>query len=83
MFFLDTQQHHLPHIHIEYQGVKAVIEIPDDTLLEGEFPGKKLRLLQAWIDIYEEELMADWSLAVNGEQLFLMGLKVIFQEVTD
>ncbi|WP_281287717.1 DUF4160 domain-containing protein [Geobacter argillaceus] len=20
MLFLDTQQHHLPHIHVEYQG---------------------------------------------------------------
>lgn len=70
MLFLDTQQHHLPHIHVEYQGMKAVIVIPCGELLEGELPGKKLRLLQAWIDIHEDELMADWSLAVNGEPVF-------------
>jgi hypothetical protein len=29
MMFMDTQQHHLPHLHIEYQGVQAVISIPD------------------------------------------------------
>lgn len=70
MLFMDTQQHHLPHIHVECQGMKAVILIPSGELLEGELPGKKLRLLQAWIDIHEDELMADWSLAVNGEPVF-------------
>ena len=70
MLFMDNQQHNLPHIHVEYQGMKAVLEIPSGTLLEGELPNKKLRLLQAWIDIHEEELMADWSLAVNGEPVF-------------
>jgi len=33
-------------------------------------PAKKLRLLQAWIAIHEEELMADWALAVKGEPVF-------------
>ena len=42
-----------------------MLEIPGGILLEGQLPSKKLRLLQAWIDIHEEELMADWSLAVN------------------
>ena len=70
MLFMDTKQHNLPHIHVEYQGMQAVLEIPDGTLLEGQLPSKKLRLLQAWIDIHEEELMADWTLAVNGEPVF-------------
>jgi hypothetical protein len=33
MLFMDTQHHHLPHIHVEYQGVQAVLEIPGGTLL--------------------------------------------------
>ncbi len=70
MLFLDTQQHNLPHIHVEYQGIKAILEIPGGSLLAGELPSKKMRLLQAWIDIHEEELMADWSLAVKGEPVF-------------
>ncbi len=44
--------------------------IPDGTLLEGEIPPKKLRLVQAWIAIHEEDLMAEWSLAVSGEPVF-------------
>ena len=70
MMFMDTQQHHLPHIHVDYQGKKAVVAIPGGEVLEGELPAKKLRLVQAWIDIHEEELLADWSLAVNGEPIF-------------
>lgn len=31
--FMDTQQHNLPHLHVEYQGQKAVISIPDGNLL--------------------------------------------------
>jgi hypothetical protein len=67
---MDNRQHHLPHIHAEYQGIKAVLSIPNGELLEGELPSKKLRLLQAWIYIHEEELMADWELAIRGEPLF-------------
>jgi hypothetical protein len=70
MLFMDKQQHHLPHLHVEYQGKQAVISIPDGNLLEGDFPAKKLRLVQAWITIHEEELMADWALAMNDEPVF-------------
>ncbi|QEP43582.1 DUF4160 domain-containing protein [Ectothiorhodospiraceae bacterium BW-2] len=70
MMFMDTQQHNLPHIHVEYQDDSAVIAIPDGELIEGYLPSKKLKLVQAWITIHEEELMADWALAVNGEPIF-------------
>jgi hypothetical protein len=70
MLFMDTKQHHLPHLHVEYQGQKAVISIPDGSLLEGGIPAKKMRLVQAWIAIHEDELMADWTLAANGEPVF-------------
>jgi hypothetical protein len=42
MYVLDTQKHHLPHIHIRYAEFKAVIEIPSGNLLDGELPGKQI-----------------------------------------
>ena len=30
----------------------------------------RLRLVQAWIEIHQEELMANWKLAVNGRQVY-------------
>ena len=70
MLFMDRQQHHLPHLHVEYQGVEAVVTIPDGELIGGDLPAKKLKLLQAWISIHEDEPMADWALAVKGEPIF-------------
>ncbi|MDP2829765.1 MAG: DUF4160 domain-containing protein [Sulfuricellaceae bacterium] len=70
MLFMDTKQHHLPHIHVEYQSMEAVFVIPSGELLEGQLPEKKVRLVQVWIDLHEEELMADWALATRGEPLF-------------
>lgn len=47
-----------------------MISIPEGKVLAGELPPGKLRLIQAWITIHEEELMANWALAVKGEPLF-------------
>ena len=70
MFFMDNKEHHLPHIHVEYAEYEAVINIADGNLLAGDFPSGKLKLVQAWIEIHKEELMADWKLAVAGQPVF-------------
>ena len=70
MYYLDNKQHKLPHIHVQYQGVEAIVSIPEGILLEGSLPPNKSKLLQAWIEIHKEELMADWQLAVTGQALF-------------
>ena len=33
-------------------------------------PSRQLRLIQAWIEIHREELLADWELCLNGEKPF-------------
>jgi hypothetical protein len=70
LYFYDNKKHNIPHIHVEYQGNEAVISIADGSILEGELQTKKMKLVQAWIEIHQEELMADWVLAVKGEQVF-------------
>lgn len=70
MFFYDTDKHKTPHIHAEYQGQVAVYAIPDGSLLAGEIPRKKHKLVVAWIAMHRSELMADWELAVAGKKLF-------------
>jgi shikimate kinase len=69
MYFMDNKQHKLPHIHvIKYQEHEVVISIPDGDILEGSIPSSKMKLVQAWIEIHQDELLADWELAVSGEQ---------------
>jgi hypothetical protein len=58
MYYLDTKQHNLPHIHIKYSGLEAVYEIPNGKLLEGSLPSNKEKLVLAWIEIQKEDLMA-------------------------
>jgi hypothetical protein len=41
--------------------------IESGELLDGEIPGGKLKLVQAWIEIHREDLMADWELSINNE----------------
>lgn len=70
MYFMDNKQHHSPHIHAECAGERAVFSIIDGNILAGKLPQAKIRMVQAWIEIHREDLMADWELAVNGEEVF-------------
>ena len=70
MYAMDNRKHHTPHIHAEYQGDEAVFSIPDGELLEGNLPNKKIQLVKAWIIINQEDLMANWNLAIDGKTLF-------------
>jgi len=67
MYFMDNKQHQLPHIHVLYQGQEVIVEIPNGDVIEGSIPNAKMKLLQAWIEIHKDELMADWALAVSGQ----------------
>lgn len=67
MYLLDDKQHNLPHIHVVYAEFEAAISILDGEVLGGALPRKQLKLVQAWIEIHAEELIADWSLAVSGQ----------------
>lgn len=70
MYYNDTGQHHTPHIHVKYQNDEAQLEIPNGKVLAGMLPPNKMKLVQAWIEIHQEDLMANWSLAVNSEDVF-------------
>ncbi len=70
MFFFDVDRHKAPHIHVQYAEQKAVLSLPDGVVLEGEIKAAKLKLVQAWIEIHKDELMADWRLAVEGQAVF-------------
>lgn len=70
MYYFDNQQHNKPHIHVYYQANSAVIEIPTGDVLDGSLPKAKQKLVAAWIEIHQEDLMANWQLAVNGDTVY-------------
>jgi hypothetical protein len=70
MFYGDNKQHKKPHIHAQYQGFEAVFSIPDGEIISGNLPKKKSKLVEAWIIMHEEDLMANWELATNEKNIF-------------
>lgn len=70
MYTLDTQHHHTPHIHARHAEYEASISIGDGEVLAGELPRRQLRLVQAWVELRREDLLANWELAASGRKPF-------------
>lgn len=70
MYYFDNTRHNLAHIHIKYQDEEAVVSIIDGKLIEGTLKLNKMKLVQAWIEIHKDDLLADWELAVAGKTIF-------------
>jgi hypothetical protein len=68
MYFFDNKEHKMPHIHANYGEYDAVISIQEGSVLKGNIPNNKLKLIKAWVEIRQEDLMADWKLTVAGQQ---------------
>ena len=70
MYWEKGEPHHLPHIHAEYQDHKAVFSLPDGQLLAGSLPRRQAKFVEGWIALHEDELLANWKLAMDNQQLF-------------
>jgi len=70
IYFYDDKRHCSPHIHAEYGEHHVSVGIEDGCILAGSLPSSKMKLVQAWIEIHREDLMANWRLAVAGEPVF-------------
>ena len=68
LYVIDNLHHALPHLHANYGEFEASIGIDEGMILAGQLPRKQLRLVQAWIELHRDELLADWELASSGEQ---------------
>ncbi len=67
LFYLDTGEHNLPHLHARYGGAEAVFSIPEGEILAGSLPKRQARAVQTWMLLRERELNEAWSRAVVGE----------------
>ena len=66
MYFDD---HDPPHVHVEHQGNKALLDF-QGNLVRGSLQSRTaLRLVREWIDLHCDDLQADWDLARAGREL--------------
>ncbi len=68
--YCAPSEHNPPHIHAYFQDSKAIVDIKKCEVTEGDLPRKKERMVLAWVEIHQDELIADWDLASSGEQPF-------------
>lgn len=62
-------KHHKAHIHALYGDDEIVIAL-DGDILEGQFPKKQLKMLEGWMAIHEDELLANWKMLSAGDGYF-------------
>ncbi len=60
--FAGSQVHNPPHFHAKFGEYNAVFSL-DGELLNGDFPPKKIKMVQVWADIHHDELIADWEIS--------------------
>ena len=60
--------HHLPHFHVYYGQYLASFAINPPAILEGTLPRRQHRLVLAWAEIHQEELIENWRRIQNGQQ---------------
>ncbi len=68
--YYAPKEHNPPHIHVYYKDERAVFNIMEGELTDGYLSSKQIKLVQAWIEIHKDELLADWNLCQRGEKPF-------------
>ena len=58
MFF---NNHNPPHFKTKYGEFEANILIENGTILNGDLPVSKLKLVAAWAEIHKNELLDMWN----------------------
>lgn len=67
--------HNKPHIHIKYNEYEASMEF-NGSIINGNLPPKQLKLVQAWLEIHHDDILASWYAYNNdGEIVKIKGLE--------
>ena len=68
--YCAPEEHNPPHFHAYYGEHVGIVDIITCELKEGYLPRKQLKLVLAWAELKQEELKANWTLAMNSELPF-------------
>ena len=69
MYWEKAGQHHSPHFHARYGDNKAEFDF-DGNIIAGDLPSKQASRVKAWALIHQDELRANWDLAMQDETLY-------------
>ena len=67
MFMEAEAQHHVPHFHAYYQDEVGIFSIDPVDLIAGSLSRRQRRLIEAWAELHQRELLADWETLQQGK----------------
>jgi hypothetical protein len=67
MFAEPSAPHHRPHFHAYYQNAVAVFGIRPLEVIGGVLPQRQQRLVEAWAELHEGELLENWDRLQRGQ----------------
>lgn len=68
MFAELGSPHHVAHFHAYYQEGVGIFSIEPVELIAGSLPMKQRRLVEAWAELHQAELTADWERLQQGRK---------------
>ena len=70
MFAEPGAPHHRPHFHAYYQNHVGIFAIDVIQELGGSLPVAQTRLVLAWAELHQAELLEDWDRLQAGQRPF-------------
>ncbi len=67
MFMEIGGPHHTPHFHAYYQDDVGIFSINPVELIAGSLQKRQRRLVEAWAELHQAELAADWEQLQQGK----------------
>ena len=68
MFAEAGSPHHGAHFHAYYQEEVGIFSIDPIDPIAGSLPGRQRRLVEAWAELRQAELPADWQRLQQGRK---------------
>ena len=68
--FINWDDHNPPHFHVEYGGDEMLVRIEDAEPMAGDLPPKQKKMILGWAVLRHDELMENWNLAANNQEMF-------------
>ena len=68
MYSEPDTQHHVPHFHAYYQSNTAIYGIDPIEPISGSLQKRQHRLVEAWAELHQAELIADWARLQAGQR---------------
>ena len=66
VIYMYANDHLPPHFHAKYQSFESSFTL-DGSIIKGNLPTKQQRLVEAWAQIHEHELRANWEVVHGGD----------------